>query len=85
MNVTKPPFESTTRWAGIHPQIAWMNEHREAIYLYEKKPSLHCAVIDDGTAAFKYHTLHEYDWIKVAELDFVLRPCGPFISNMEAA
>ena len=55
-----------------------MNEHREAIRLYEKKPALNCAILDDGTA-FNDHTLDEYEWIMIAELDAVLRPCGPFI------
>jgi hypothetical protein len=60
-----------------------MNEYREVIGLYEKKPALHCAVLDDGTA-FNDHTLTEYEWIMIAELDAALRPCGPFISTMEA-
>ena len=83
MSVTKSPAASTSRWAGLLPQISWMNEHREAIYLYEKKPTLHCAVLDDGTA-FNDHTLLEYDWIMIVELDAVLRPCGPFVSTMQA-
>ena len=60
-----------------------MNEHREVICLYRKKPTLHCAVLDDDTA-FNDHTLHEYDGIMIAELDAVLRAIGPFISTMEA-
>ena len=83
MSVTTPPAASATRWAGLLPQIAWINEHREATCLYEKKPALYCIVLDDGTA-FHDHTLHEYDQSMIAELDAVLRPCGPFISTMEA-
>jgi hypothetical protein len=61
-----------------------MNKDREAICVYEKqKQTLHCVVLDDGTD-LNDHTLHEYDWIMIVELDIVLRPCGLFISTMEA-
>jgi hypothetical protein len=81
--VTRPPAASETRWAGILPQIAWVNEHCDVLDLYEKKPAKNCALSDDGTT-FKDHLLTEYDHIIIAELDVALRPVGPFISTLEA-
>ena len=81
--VTKPPAASETRWAGILPQISWLNEHHEVVQLYEKQPAENCAVLDDGTS-FSDHAFSEHDWCMVADLDAVVRPCGPFISTMEA-
>ena len=80
--VTKPPAASQTRWAGLLPQIAWMNEHRDALCAYERKPAMNTAILDDGTT-FTDHTLVEHDWIMIANLDAVERPVGPFISTME--
>ena len=81
--VTRPPAASETRWAGILPQIAWVNEHCDVLDLYEKKPAKNCSLSDDGST-FKDHLLTEYDYIVVGELDAALRLVGPFISTMEA-
>ena len=81
--VTKPPAASETRWAGLLPQIAWMNEHHDVLRMYERKPAQNCAVLDDGST-FTDHNLQDYDWILIGDLDAVLRPVVPFISTMEA-
>jgi len=81
--VTRPPAASETRWAGILPQISWINENCDVLDLYEKKPAKNCCASDDGTT-FKDHLLSEYDYKVIADLDAVLRPVGPFISTMEA-
>ena len=81
--VTRPPAASETRWAGILPQIAWVNEHCDVLDLYDKKPAKNCAISDDGTT-FKDHLLSKYDFIVIGELDAALRPVAPFISTMEA-
>ena len=81
--VTRPPAASETRWAGILPQIAWVNEHHDVLLQYERKPAKGCVQNDDGTT-FENHIFDEYDWIIVADLDAAVRPCGPFISTMEA-
>ena len=78
-----PPATSETRWAGILPQIAWINEHSDVLSLYERKPAKGCVHLDDGRT-FDNHKLSEYDWLSIGDLDVVLRPCGPFISTMEA-
>ena len=80
---TRPPAASQTRWAGILPQVAWMNEHCDVLDLYDKKPAKNCCESDDGTT-FKDHAIAEYEWSIIAELDAAIRPVGPFISTMEA-
>ena len=80
---TRPPAASQTRWAGILPQVAWLNEHADVIDLYDKKPAKNCCESDDGTT-FKDHAINDYEWNIIAELDAAIRPVGPFISTMEA-
>ncbi len=60
-----------------------MNEHHEVVQLYEKQPAENCVVLYDGTS-FSDHAFSERDWCMMADLDVVDRPCGPFISTMEA-
>ena len=81
--MTRPPAASETRWAGILPQIAWINEHNDVLALYERKPAKGCVHLDDGTT-FDNHVFTEYEWHSIGDLDAALRPCGPFISTMEA-
>ena len=58
--VTKPHVALETRWAGLLPQINWVNEHRDFLILYEKKPATHCVALDDGTT-FSDHVIADYD------------------------
>jgi hypothetical protein len=81
--VTKPPAASETRWAGLLPQIAWVNEHRDVLIMYEKKPATNCVLLDDGST-FSDHSIIDEEWTTIADLDAVLRPVGPFITTMEA-
>ena len=81
--VTKPPAAAETRWAGILPQVAWINENKDVLLLYEKRPAKNTAALDDGTT-FSNHVLSDYEWMLVCDLDAVIRCVGPFIATMEA-
>ena len=80
---TRPPASSETRWAGILPHIAWVNEHCDVLDLYDKTPANNCCESYNGTT-FKDHAIAEYEWSIIAELDGAIRPGGPFSSSMEA-
>ena len=82
--VIRPPAAAETRWAGILPQIAWMNEFSSVLQLYKKNPAKNCVEID-GVETIEQNFLEEYDWVLVSQLDAALRPVGPFIATMEAS
>ncbi len=46
--VTRPPAAAETKWAGLLPQIAWMNEFSSVLQLYKKDPAKNCAADDNG-------------------------------------
>ncbi len=75
--VTRPPAVSETRWAGILPQIAWLNEHRDDVDLYKNKPAKACALLDGDTTS-ENHAVNEYERISICGLDAALRPCCLF-------
>ena len=81
--VIRPPAAAATRWAGLLPQISWMNEHQDVLNMYVKNPATNCVASDDGTVA-QDHVFDEYEWCMIGALDAVVRPVGPFISTMEA-
>ncbi len=80
--VTRPPTAYETRWAGILPHIACVNEHCDALDLYDKKPTKNYAISDNGTTV-KDRLLSDNDYIVTAELDATLCSVGPFISTMK--
>ena len=82
--MTRPPAAADTRWAGLLPQIAWMNEFSSVLQLYRKNPAKNCVEID-GEEPIEKNFLEEYEWVVVSHLDAVLRPVGPFIATMEAS
>lgn len=82
--VTRPPAAAETRWAGILPQIAWMNEFSSVLQMYKKDPAKNCVQIE-GVETIEKNFLEDYDWVLVSHLDGALRPVGPFIATMEAS
>ena len=51
--ISKPPCGAETRWAGLLPMLAWVNQHK--IFLMEYTAPNDCVVNPDGTA---YNTHH---------------------------
>jgi hypothetical protein len=40
--VIRPPAAAETRWAGLLPQIPWMNEFSSVLQMYTKNPAQNC-------------------------------------------
>ncbi len=83
--VTRPLAAAETRWAGLLPQIVWMNEFSNVLQLYKKDLAKNCPADDHGEVYEAKEFLDEYEWIMVFQLDADLRPVGLFIATMEAS
>jgi hypothetical protein len=82
--VTRLLATTETRWAGLLPQIAWINEFYSVLQLYKKNPAKNCVEIK-GVETIDNIFFEEYDYIVVSYLNAALRPAGSFIATMEAS
>ncbi len=69
-SVTRPHVIVATWWAGLLPQIVWMNEHKDVLEMYVEKTVTKCVASDDGTT-MQDHVIDEYEWCAIGELDAV--------------
>lgn len=61
----RPPKGAETRWAGILPQILWVNEFFCGLSNYEEPDD--CVPNDDGTT-YGHHALDEDDCLVIMQL-----------------
>ena len=63
--IPKPPCGAETRWAGLLPMLAWVNEHK--MFLVEYIAPQDCVVNPDGSA-YSSHRIEEFEWLDIIQL-----------------
>ena len=71
----RPPKGAETRWAGILPQIEWINDFFTCLCDYKAPDD--CVPNDDGTT-YGTHALDEDDSVVIMQLVFFLVQLASF-------